>query len=118
MPREPKVYLRDILESIRKIEMYKSRLNEITFKKDELVQDGIIRNLEIIGEAVKKMPDSLKQGSSRLDWRKIAGLRDVLIHGYFTVDLDIVWDIVQNKVPELKEEVLAMIAHLYGQEEE
>ncbi len=118
MPREPKVYLRDILESIRKIEMYKARLNEITFKEDELVQDGIIRNLEIIGEAVKKMPGSIKRESSKLDWRKIAGLRDVLIHCYYTVDLDIVWDIVQNKVPELKAEVLAMMAHLDGQEEE
>ncbi|MEW5921684.1 MAG: DUF86 domain-containing protein [Bacillota bacterium] len=115
MPREPKVYLRDILDSIRKIERYKVRVNQATFKEDELVQDGIIRNLEIIGEAVKKMPDSMKQGSSGLDWKKIAGLRDVLIHGYFTVDLDIVWDIVQNKVPELKAEVLAMMSRLDGQ---
>jgi len=111
MPREPKVYLRDILDSIRKIEQYKARVDQTTFKENELVQDGIIRNLEIIGEAVKKMPDSMKR-SEQLDWKKIAGLRDVLIHGYFTVDLDIVWDIVQNKVPELKAEILAIISRM------
>lgn len=106
------------MNPLERYELYKSRVNEITFKEDELVQDGIIRNLEIIGEAVKKIPDSIKRESSKLDWRKIAGLRDVLIQGYFTVDLDIVWDIVQNKVPELKAEVLAMMAHLDGQEED
>ncbi len=111
MPREPKVYLRDILDSIRKIEQYKAKVDQATFKENELVQDGIIRNLEIIGEAVKNMPDSMKR-SEQLDWMKIAGLRDVLIHGYFTVDLDIVWDIVQNKVPELKAEILAIISRM------
>ncbi|RJX26497.1 MAG: DUF86 domain-containing protein [Dethiobacter sp.] len=118
MPREPKVYLRDILDSIRKIEQYKAKVNQVTFKENELVQDGIIRNLEIIGEAVKKMPDSMKKTRAKLDWKKIAGLRDVLIHGYFTVDLDIVWDIVQNKVPELKDEVLAIISRMDEQKEE
>ncbi|HEC86588.1 MAG TPA: DUF86 domain-containing protein, partial [Thermoplasmatales archaeon] len=66
------------------------------------IQDGVIRNLEIIGEAVKNLPDDIKKDYPEVEWRKIAGLRDILIHAYFGVDLEVIWDIVKNKVPELK----------------
>lgn len=73
--------------------------------EDELIQDGVVRNLEIIGEAVKHIPEDVKKNYPDIEWRKIAGLRDILIHAYFGIDLDVVWDVVKNKIPELKEKV-------------
>ncbi len=112
MPREYKVYLRDILEAIDKIERYTENMNFEDFSNNELIQDGVIRNLEIIGEAVKNLPDDIKKDYPEVEWRKIAGLRDILIHAYFGVDLEVIWDIVKNKVPELKEMVRKILSNL------
>lgn len=76
------------------------------FSANGLVHDAVIRKLEIIGEAVKKVPENVKSKHSDIEWRKIAGLRDILIHEYFGVDIDILWDIINNKRPELKEKIL------------
>jgi len=102
MPREYKAFLRDILESIDKIDRYTKDINFQDFVKNELIQDAVIRNLEIIGEAVKNLPDDFKGNYPEIEWRKIAGLRDILIHAYFGIDLEIIWDIVQNKMRGLK----------------
>jgi len=64
-----------------------------------------VRNLEIIGEAVKNIPDEVKKGNPDVEWKKIAGLRDILIHVYFGIDVEVVWDIVKNKIPKLKEKI-------------
>ena len=112
MRREYKAYLRDILEAIDKIERYTENMNFEDFSDNELIQDGVIRNLEIIGEAVKNLPDDIKKDYSEVEWRKIAGLRDILIHAYFGVDLEVIWDIVKNKVPELKEMVREILSNL------
>ena len=112
MPREYKAYLRDILEAIDKIERYTKNISFEDFSDNELIQDGVIRNLEIIGEAVKNLPDDIKKDYPEVDWRKIAGLRDILIHAYFGVDLEVIWDIVRNKVPELKEMVKKILSNL------
>jgi len=112
MPREYKAYLRDILEAIDKIERYTKNISFEDFSDNELIQDGVIRNLEIIGEAVKNLPDDIKKDYPEVDWRKIAGLRDILIHAYFGVDLEVIWDIVKNKVPELKEMVKKILSNL------
>ena len=111
MPREYKVYLRDILEAIGRIERYTENMNFEDFSNNELIQDGVI-SLEIIGEAVKYLPDDIKKDYPEVEWRKIAGLRDILIHAYFGVDLEIIWDIVKNKVPELKEMVKKILSNL------
>ncbi len=103
MPREYKAYSNDILKAISKIEKYTANMTFDDFLRNELIQDAVIRNLEIIGEAAKNLPDDIKGSYPEIEWRKIAGLRDILIHAYFGVDLEIVWDIVQNKIPELKE---------------
>ena len=64
----------------------------------------MIRNLEIIGEAVKQLPADIKRKYHKIEWKKIAGLRDILIHAYFGVDIEILWDIIKTKLPELKKE--------------
>ena len=101
-----KVYLDDILQSIEKIERYIQNIPSYRdFSADTLTTDAVIRNLEIIGEAVKNLPVEIKRKYPNVVWKKIAGLRDILIHAYFGVDLKIVWDVVINKIPELKESV-------------
>jgi uncharacterized protein with HEPN domain len=80
-------------------------LEKEAFLRDETLKRAFVRSLEIIGEAVKQLPDEIKQWHSHLEWRAMAGMRDRLIHGYFGVDYDIVWDVVTNKIPELQQTV-------------
>jgi uncharacterized protein with HEPN domain len=109
MPRDSRVYLEDILEATRKITAYTSSLSKAAFLEDEKTIDAVVRNLEVIGEAVKKLPEDLRAQHSAVEWKKIAGLRDILIHEYFGLDAEIVWDIVRNKVPALDREVRTML---------
>jgi len=71
--------------------------------------DAVVRNLEVIGEAVKQLPVDLRAREPGVDWQKIAGLRDILIHHYFGIDVDILWDIIQNKLPALEVSVGALL---------
>jgi len=109
MPRDSRVYLDDILDATRKITVYTGGLSKAAFLEDEKTLDTGVRNLEVIGEAVKKLPENLRAKHSAVEWKKIAGLRDILIHEYFGLDAEIVWDIVQNKVPALDREVRTML---------
>jgi uncharacterized protein with HEPN domain len=109
MPRDSKIYLEDILEATRKITAYTGSQSKAAFLEDEKTIDAVVRNLEVIGEAVKKLPEDLRAKHSAVEWKKIAGLRDILIHEYFGLDTEIVWDIVQNKVPALDREVRTML---------
>lgn len=110
MPRDSRVYLEDILEATRKIASYTAHLSKAAFLEDEKTFDAVVRNLEVIGEAVKKLPEDLRAEHAAVEWKKIAGLRDILIHEYFGLDAEIVWDIVQTKVPVLDREIRAMLA--------
>ncbi|MDO8580675.1 MAG: DUF86 domain-containing protein [Candidatus Omnitrophota bacterium] len=103
--REYKLYLIDILAAAGKIEKFTKGITLAKFRKNELVMDAVIRNLEIIGEASKKLPETFKKNMAGIEWHKIAGLRNILIHEYFGVDAEILWDIIKNKLPELKREV-------------
>lgn len=105
MPRDFEVYLEDIREAIAKIQRYTAGLTRESLALDAMRIDAVIRNLEIIGEAAKMVPESIRARYPRIEWKKIAGLRDILAHHYFEVDLDIIWDILQNKLPELKREL-------------
>jgi len=109
MRRDYRVYLRDILDAIVKIERYVASSSFEEFVKNELVVDAVVRNLEIIGEAVKRLPKNVTTEHNDIDWRRMAGLRDILIHEYFGVDSEILWDIIKNKLPELKEKVCQIL---------
>jgi uncharacterized protein with HEPN domain len=105
MPRDSEVYLEDIREAIVKVRTYTAGLTRESFAQDDMRIDAVIRNLEIIGEAAKMVPESIRTRFPLVEWKKIAGLRDILAHHYFDVDLDIIWDILQNKLPELEREL-------------
>src|SRR5207249_5621893 len=105
MPRDFEVYLEDILQAIAKTRSYVAGLTRESFAQDSMGIDAVNRNLEIIGEAAKMIPESIRAEYPNIEWKKIAGLRDILAHHYFEVDLDIVWDILQNKLPTLDREL-------------
>ncbi len=105
MPRDYKVYLEDIVEAIRKIQIFTSDLSLQTFSSDVKTFDAVIRNLEIIGEAIKRVPEEIRSKYPNVEWRKIGGLRDILAHEYFGVDVEIIWDIIQNKLPVLEKQI-------------
>ena len=102
MHRDFRLYIDDILDAVDQIRIYTKGLDETAFKKDRKTQDAVIRNLEIIGEAARSVPSHIQESTPDVDWRKIRGLRNILIHEYFGVNLTIVWDILQNKLPHLE----------------
>ena len=108
MPRDSKVYLEDILEAIARIRRYTSGLSREAFAGDERTLDAVVRNLEVIGEAVKRLPADVRSHAPAVEWQKIAGLRDILIHQYFGIDIEILWDIVENKLPGLEAAVRSL----------
>ena len=102
MPRDFRLYLDDILEAIHQIRTYMADLDEEAFTTDRKTQDAVIRNLEIIGEAAGNLPEEIQKAAPEIDWRKIRGLRNILIHEYFGINLPIVWDVVKNKLGALE----------------
>ncbi len=98
-------YLRHILEEIDYLESHSKNLTYDEFLKDGSLMRAFSRNLEIIGEASKKIPDEFKEGHQKIEWKAMAGMRDKLIHDYFGIDFELVWDVVRNKIPILRKEL-------------
>jgi uncharacterized protein with HEPN domain len=110
MERDDSIYLRHILDAIFRIEEYLLGVSEEAFHKQLLVQDGVIRQLEIIGEATKRLSPGMRARCPNVPWQDIAGMRDKLIHDYFGVDLDAVWLTARDDVVVLKAEVARLLA--------
>jgi uncharacterized protein with HEPN domain len=108
MKKEPKIFVEHILESIRDIERYTKGMSPAAFLRSALVQDACIRRLEIIGEAVKRIPADTRQAAPAVPWKQIAGLRDILIHEYFGVDIKLVWKVISSDLPLLKKNILKL----------
>lgn len=109
MKRDFRVYLDDILESITRIEEYIKGISEEEFLKNVPTQDAAIRRFEIIGEAVKHIPDEIKQKYPGVEWKKIAGARDIFVHEYFGVGLNRVWGTIISDLPAFKEQIEKII---------
>lgn len=108
-PKSDRVYLKHISEAIQKIESYTKDLTYGEFSKEPLVQDGVIRQFQIIGEAVKNISSQTRKKHQDIPWSDIAKMRDKLIHHYFGVDLKVVWKAVQKDVLELKKQLLPLL---------
>jgi len=98
----------DIIECIAKIERYTAGLDHDGFLADEKTVDSVVRNLEIIGEAANRIPDSFKTQHHQIEWRRIVGLRNRIVHDYFGLDQEIIWEIIQHELPALKAKLSAI----------
>lgn len=111
-PKDNKIFLVHIIESITDIETFSSSLTWEQFQRSKKDQLAIIKSLEIIGEAVKNLEEGLKDQHSGIPWRQIASFRDILIHEYFQVDLEFVWNVIHKHVPELKQDIQDILSKL------
>ena len=109
MKKDDIVYLRHILDAISRIEEYTIDLDYDDFMDNNLVQDGVVRQIEIVGEATKRVSAEMREKYPDIPWRKMAGMRDKLVHDYLGVDLDAVWDTVRKDIPELKKEIKILV---------
>lgn len=109
MKKDSKILLFDILDSIENIEKYTKNISEDKFFDNIQIQDAVVRRIEIIGEAVKNLPISFRNKHTDIPWKKIAGTRDVLIHDYSGVDVDLVWEIIKNDIPKLKRQIKKLL---------
>lgn len=110
--RDDKIYLHHILDAISKIEEYINKINSEAFLKNTLIQDGVIRQIEIIGEATKNLSENTRSKNSKIPWKDLAGMRDKLIHGYFGVDIEAVWDTAIKDIPALKSNIEKILKDL------
>lgn len=108
--RSPELFIQDMLEAIEKIEKYTESIEDLDeFKRNNMVADAVLRNLEIIGEAARNIPEEIRAKYSEIPWNRVVGLRNIVIHGYFVVDLDVIWVIIKEQLPELKDVLFRML---------
>jgi len=112
MKKDPKILLLDIMDSVEKMEEYIKNVSENDFFDDLKTQDAVIRRIGIIGEAVKNLPVAFRKKHPDIPWKEIAGTRDVIIHDYSGVDTDLVWEIIKNDLPKLKNQIKELLESL------
>ncbi|MDI1232853.1 MAG: DUF86 domain-containing protein [bacterium] len=110
MSKEPKEYLRHIQDECSFIITVCKNLDFNVFLEDEILKRAVVRSLEIIGEATKKIPADIKVKWSSVQWKNMAGMRDRLIHDYIGVNYSIVWDVMKNKIPDIHEQIFKLLA--------
>lgn len=115
MSRDPLLYLDDIARAAEKIERSVRNLSFETFCENDVIFDSVLFNLHIIGEAAKKLPDTTKAAMPEIEWSGAAQFRDIIAHHYFALDAQIVWDVVCNRIPEMRVAAQALLARLDGE---
>ena len=115
MKRDVMLYIQDILDSVTKLEEYINPIDKHSFYENSQIQDAVIRRLEIIGEAVKNIDQDIKDIYPEIPWKQIAGMRDVLAHEYFGVNLERTWKTVKEDIPDLKAKVLRIKSDFTGE---
>ena len=103
------LFLEDILDAIKKVEIYTKNLSFPKFCDNNMAIDAVIRNFEVIGEATKNIPKKVKEKYSDVEWKEAAGFRDILIHDYFGIDLESVWDTIKNNIPSFKKHIVEVL---------
>lgn len=109
MSFEPRDYLRHILAEVDYLLANRTGVSFDAFAADDTLRRAFARSLEIIGEAAKKVPDEFRAEHPDIEWRAMASMRDRLIHDYFGVDYEIVWDVVQNRIPDLRRQIVSIL---------
>lgn len=112
--KKDKAYLKDVLDAISDIEVFIANINEAEFYKNKEKKYAVVRALEIIGEAAKNLSKEVRSKHKEIPWKDIAGMRDKLIHWYFGIKWELVWETVKNKIPELKNQLLRISAEQNG----
>ncbi|SDF24142.1 Uncharacterized conserved protein, contains HEPN domain [Methanolobus vulcani] len=109
---EYRLFLTDIIEAIDEIEEFTSGIDFSEFLNDRKTQKAVVKNIEVIGEAAKNVPDEIKTSYAYIPWRVIAGMRDRLAHGYFGIDYAIVWDVVDNRLLGLRDSIRVILVEI------
>ncbi len=105
MKKDDSVYLHHIIDAFLQIEHYTESVSHEEFLHNRLLQDGVIRQLEVMGEAARNLSENLRNEHPQLPWRQMIGLRNRMIHAYFNVDLQIIWEIIKGDIPDLKQKM-------------
>lgn len=112
--RDWRLYADDIIESCGKVRRYVAGMTFEAFAADERTRDAVIRNIEIIGEAAKNLPDEVIGRAPEVEWRKVRGMRDVVAHGYFGLNMKVIWDTAKTKLDDLERAVQSLLEEAPG----